>query len=81
MKEMAAFVDEQAGGPGKGWLQIAYSAEDARKIIGDNKLAVILGVEVDLLGTGTNKKTWTNCTGGDLEGRQRPDRQGTGLAL
>ena len=40
----------QAGGPGKGWLQIAYSAEEARQIIGENKLAVILGVEVDSLG-------------------------------
>lgn len=26
MKEMAQFINEQAGGPGKGWMQIVYSA-------------------------------------------------------
>jgi microsomal dipeptidase-like Zn-dependent dipeptidase len=50
MKEMVEFVDRKAGGPGLGWLQIAYSAEDARRIISENKLAVVLGVEVDSLG-------------------------------
>ncbi|HSB66979.1 MAG TPA: membrane dipeptidase [Anaerolineales bacterium] len=50
MKEMAGFIDEQAGGPGLGWLQIAYSAEEARRIIAENKLAIVLGVEVDSLG-------------------------------
>ncbi len=50
MKEMAAFIDAQSGGPGKGWLQIAYSPEEARKIISENHLAVILGIEVELAG-------------------------------
>jgi microsomal dipeptidase-like Zn-dependent dipeptidase len=50
MKAMAGFIDEQNGGPSGGWLQIAYSAQDASGIIGENKLAVVLGVEVDSLG-------------------------------
>ncbi len=50
MKEMVAFVDRQSGGPGRGWLQIVYSAAEARRIIGEDKLAVILAVEVDSLG-------------------------------
>ncbi len=50
MKAMAKFVDEQSGGAGGGWLQIAYTSEDARRIIGENKLAVVLDVEVDSLG-------------------------------
>lgn len=29
------------------WMQVAYSAADVRKIVGANKLAVIVGVEVD----------------------------------
>ena len=33
------------------WMQIAYTPEEARQIILENKLAVILGVEVDQLGT------------------------------
>jgi len=50
MKAMTEFIDRESGGPGRGWMQIAYSAEDARRIIGENKLAVVLGVEVDSLG-------------------------------
>ncbi|AKU99177.1 Sphingolipid ceramide N-deacylase [Labilithrix luteola] len=32
------------------WMKIAYTPEDAREIIGQNKLAVVLGVEVAQLG-------------------------------
>jgi microsomal dipeptidase-like Zn-dependent dipeptidase len=67
MKEMAAFVDNQAGGPGKGWLQIVYSAEEARQVIMENKLAVILGVEVDSLGNWRRLEDLDQVTGGDPE--------------
>jgi len=50
MKAMVDYVDAQAGGPGQGWMQIAYSPEEARQIIQANKLAVILGIEVDSMG-------------------------------
>jgi microsomal dipeptidase-like Zn-dependent dipeptidase len=50
MKEMVAWIEAQGGGPGHGWLQIAYSAEEARQIIAENRLAILLGVEVDSLG-------------------------------
>jgi microsomal dipeptidase-like Zn-dependent dipeptidase len=50
MKEMAQYIDMQAGGEGLGWLQIAYTPDEASKIIKSNKLAIILGVEVDSLG-------------------------------
>ena len=81
MKEMAAFVESQGGGPGKGWLQIAYSPEEARKIIGENRLAVILGVEVDSLGN------WRRMEDLDKASPRRPgpgqaaDRPGAGLAV
>jgi len=29
------------------WMEIAYSARDAERIVGENKLAIVLGVEVD----------------------------------
>lgn len=48
-KQMEAFTDGMNGGPGKGWFRIAYSPADARRIIADNKLAVVLGIEVDKL--------------------------------
>ena len=34
----------------KDWMEIALTPDDARRIIGENKLAVVLGVEVDQLG-------------------------------
>jgi microsomal dipeptidase-like Zn-dependent dipeptidase len=50
MKEMVKYIDAQSGGPGMGWMQIAYTPEEARQIIGEDKLAIILGIEVDSLG-------------------------------
>ncbi len=67
MKEMAAYIAKQAGGAGKGWLQIAYSAEEARKIIAENRLAVILGVEVDSLGNWRKLEDLEQATGGNLD--------------
>jgi hypothetical protein len=66
MKEMAAYVDAQSGGPGQGWLQVVYSPEQARQVIGDNKLAVVLGVEVDSLGNWRNADDLYQQSGGDL---------------
>ena len=50
IKETVAFLDRQAGGAGRGWMQIAFTPAEARAIIRDNRLAVVLGVEVDSLG-------------------------------
>jgi microsomal dipeptidase-like Zn-dependent dipeptidase len=70
MKRMAAFVEEQGGGPGRGWLQIAYSPEEARQIISENRLAIILGVEVDSLGNWHRAQDLEEQSKGDL-GRAR----------
>ncbi|MCU1537195.1 MAG: hypothetical protein JWP82_1546 [Humibacillus sp.] len=45
-KKLEAFIDEQYGGPGRGWFRIAYSADEARRYIEQGRLAVVLGVEV-----------------------------------
>lgn len=37
-------------GPGQGWMEIAGSPQEARRIIIADRLAVVLGVEVDSLG-------------------------------
>lgn len=44
--ELEAFIDAQFGGPGKGWYRIVTTPEQARQVIIEGKLAVILGVEV-----------------------------------
>jgi microsomal dipeptidase-like Zn-dependent dipeptidase len=67
MKEMVAHVDRISGGAGKGWMQIAYSADQAREIIAADKLAVILGVEVDSLGNWRRREDLDALTNGDLE--------------
>jgi microsomal dipeptidase-like Zn-dependent dipeptidase len=67
MKEMAAYVDSQCGGPGKGWLQIVYSPEQARQVIGENRLAVLLGVEVDSLGNWRNFDDLDKLSHGDID--------------
>ncbi len=67
MKDMAAFIESQSGGPGKGWLQIVYSPEEARKVIGENRLAVVLGVEVDSLGNWRRLEDLETQSQGDLE--------------
>lgn len=40
------YVDAQSGGPGQGWFRIVTSPQQAREVINDGKLAVVLGVEV-----------------------------------
>src|SRR4051794_39264962 len=40
------YIDAQNGGPGKGWFRIVTDPFQARKVINEGKLAVILGIEV-----------------------------------
>lgn len=43
------YVDAQWGGPGLGWFRIVTTPAEARRVIGDGKLAVILGIETSNL--------------------------------
>lgn len=43
--DMQAFIDKMYGGPGKGWFRIVTSSAQARAVIEQGKLAVVLGVE------------------------------------
>src|SRR5699024_7569927 len=46
MYRMEEYIDAQHGGEGKGWMRIVTSPEQARRVINDGKLAMVLGVEV-----------------------------------
>ena len=48
-RQLEQYVDGLHGGPGRGWYRIAYSPGQARQIIRDGKLAIVLGIEVDSL--------------------------------
>src|SRR4051812_48410989 len=48
-RDFQAYLDDKHGGPGKGWYRIVETPAQARSVMGQNKLAVILGIEVDYL--------------------------------
>jgi len=45
MHAMQDYIDAQHGGPGEGWFRIVTDPVQARQVIGEGKMAVILGVE------------------------------------
>jgi microsomal dipeptidase-like Zn-dependent dipeptidase len=47
--EMERYIDAQHGGPGKGWLRVVKSPAEARAVIGQGKLALVLGIEISNL--------------------------------
>lgn len=49
MLAMQDYVDAQSGGPGKGWFRIVKTPAEARQVINDGKLAVVLGIEISHL--------------------------------
>ena len=53
MVALQDYIDAQFGGPGKGFFRLVRTPEEARAVINDGKLAVVLGVEVsEVLGCG-----------------------------
>jgi microsomal dipeptidase-like Zn-dependent dipeptidase len=44
--EMQDYIDAQSGGPGKGFFRIVTDPFEAREVINDGKMAVVLGMEV-----------------------------------
>jgi len=46
MYAMQDYIDAQYGGPGAGWFRIVHGSGEARSVIEQGKLAVVLGIEV-----------------------------------
>ncbi|MFF2274487.1 discoidin domain-containing protein [Agromyces sp. NPDC058126] len=46
VREMESYIDGIYGGPGKGFFRIVTTPEQARTVIAEGKLAVVLGVEM-----------------------------------
>ena len=49
IRALEDYIDAQSGGPGKGWFRIVTDPFQARRVINQGKLAVILGIEVSRL--------------------------------
>lgn len=48
-RRLERYIDAQHGGPGKGWFRIVESPDEARDVIEEGNLAVVLGIEVSNL--------------------------------
>ncbi|MFW6058156.1 MAG: hypothetical protein ACOC9W_04810, partial [Persicimonas sp.] len=48
-RKLERYIDAQSGGPGEGWFRVVESPEEAREVIGEGKMAVVLGIEVSHL--------------------------------
>lgn len=46
---MERYIDAQAGGPGEGWFRIVTTPAQAREVIAEGKMAVVLGIETSNL--------------------------------
>jgi hypothetical protein len=60
MYDLQDYVDAQAGGPGEGWFEIVKNPFQARKVMNEGRMAVVLEVETSEIFNciGTNR---TNC--------------------
>jgi microsomal dipeptidase-like Zn-dependent dipeptidase len=61
MHALEDYIDAQFGGPGKGFFRLVKTPAEARTVINDGKLAVVLGIEVsEVLDCGQFNET-PNC--------------------
>ena len=44
--ELQDYIDAQHGGPGRGWFRVVESPAEAREVIAEDKMAVVLGIEL-----------------------------------
>ena len=62
IQELEAFVDAKAGGPGQGWFRIVRDPFEARRVINEGKMAVVLGIETsEIFGCGGSEQ-FPRCT-------------------
>jgi microsomal dipeptidase-like Zn-dependent dipeptidase len=53
IRELEAYIDAQYGGPGQGWFRIVRDPFEARRVVNEGKLAVVLGIETsEIFGCG-----------------------------
>ncbi len=67
MKEFERYIDAQAGGPGEGWYRIVRSPFEARRVINDGKLAVVMGIETSVVFGCTMKADVPQCTADEID--------------
>ena len=67
LHQLQDYIDAQSGGPGKGWFRIVTDPFQARKVINQGKLAVVMGIEVSrLFGCGIVNDV-PQCSASDID--------------
>ncbi|HET7532327.1 MAG TPA: hypothetical protein VFJ83_04195 [Nocardioidaceae bacterium] len=61
MRQFERYIDAQAGGPGEGWYRIVTSPFEAREVINQGKLAVVMGIETSVVFGCTMKAGIPQC--------------------
>ena len=79
-KEMVAWVDRQAAARGRAGCRSLIRPRRRADIIRANKLAVVLGMEVDSLGNWRRLEDLQDLSQGQHRAGTRADRRGAGLA-
>jgi microsomal dipeptidase-like Zn-dependent dipeptidase len=64
LRDLEDYVDAQSGGPGEGWFRLVRSPSQARRVIEDGKLAVVIGAESSDLFDCTET---SDCTEADVD--------------
>ena len=49
LNEMEAYIDAQQGGPGEGFFRLVSTPAEARQVIADGKMAILMGIEASEL--------------------------------
>ena len=65
--EMQDYIDAQSGGPGKGFFRIVTNPFEARRVIANGKLAVVLGIEVSELFNCSHYDYVPDCDKDDID--------------
>jgi microsomal dipeptidase-like Zn-dependent dipeptidase len=67
MREFERYVDAQSGGPGEGWYRIVTDPFQARRVINEGKLAVVMGIETSVVFGCTMKADVPQCTADEID--------------
>lgn len=75
--ELEEYIDAQSGGPGKGWFRIVRTPFEARRVINEGKLAVVLGIETSEIFNCGGSEAAPRCTRQQVvEGLDEIERMG-----
>ena len=65
--EFQDYIDAQSGGPGKGFYRIVTNPFEARRVIAQGKMAVVLGIEVSELFNCSHHDYQPDCNTDDID--------------